>query len=56
MVDAGIGFRFPKRRGFFSVGVTNLFDEEFDYYDTDVKNPIIQPGRQAFCKITLALP
>ena len=56
LVDAAVSYRFPKRYGFFTVGVTNLFDKEFDYYDTDPDNPRIQQGRQVFCKLTLALP
>jgi len=46
----------PKRYGFVSVGATNLFDEKFDYADTDVNNPRIQPGRSVYCRVTLALP
>ena len=56
VVDAAIGYRFPKRYGFLTVGVTNLFDQEFDYIDTDGRNPSVQPDRQAFCKVTFALP
>lgn len=56
LVDALIGFRLPKRYGFITVGVTNLFDEDFQYYDTDPKNPRIQPERSVFAKLTLAFP
>jgi hypothetical protein len=56
VVDAAISYRLPKRYGFVSVGATNLFDEQFDYADTDVNNPRIQPGRNFYCKVTLALP
>jgi tetratricopeptide (TPR) repeat protein len=54
VVDGAISYRLPKRYGFISVGVTNLFDEEFEYADTDVQNPRIQPERTIFAKITLA--
>jgi outer membrane receptor protein involved in Fe transport len=56
LVDASISYRFPKRYGFFTLGVTNLFDEDFDYYDIDFQNPSIQPDRFIFGKVTLALP
>ncbi len=45
VVDTAISYRLPKRYGFVSVGATNLFDEKFNFADTDVKNPRIQPGR-----------
>jgi len=48
--------RLPKRYGFVTVGVSNLFDEDFNYEDTDVNNPEIQPDRMIFAKIILALP
>jgi hypothetical protein len=56
LVDAAITYRFPKRYGFFTLGVNNLFDEDFDWAETDLKNPRIQPERTIFGKITLALP
>jgi tetratricopeptide (TPR) repeat protein len=56
LVDAAITYRFPKRYGFFTLGVTNLFDEDFNYFDIDVDNPSIQPDRFIFGKVTLALP
>jgi Tfp pilus assembly protein PilF len=56
LVDAAIRYRFPKRYGFFTVGVSNLTDEDFEYFDSDPDNPRIQPDRFFFGKITLALP
>jgi tetratricopeptide (TPR) repeat protein len=56
LVDAAISYRLPKRYGFLSVGVSNLFDEKFEYYDLDWRNASIQPDRFYFAKITLALP
>jgi len=56
LVDAAINYRLPKRYGFISVGASNLFDEEFEYHDTDRDNPRIHPDRFFFAKITLALP
>jgi tetratricopeptide (TPR) repeat protein len=56
VVDLPIQYRLPKRYGFVGVGATNLFDRKFDYADTDVANPRIQPGRSVYARVTLALP
>jgi len=56
LVDAAIRYRFPKRYGFFTVGVSNLSDEDFEHFDTDRDNPRIQPDRYFFASITLAVP
>ncbi|MFO7556746.1 MAG: TonB-dependent receptor [Desulfobacterales bacterium] len=57
LVDAALGYRLPKRYGVITVGVTNLFDnDDFNYWEVDLKNSRIQPDRQAFIKVTLALP
>jgi TonB dependent receptor len=55
-VDAGINYRLPKRYGFITVGVTNLFDEQFNYFDSDLRNASIQPARTVFGRVTLAFP
>ena len=55
-VDAAIGYRLPKRYGFVTVGVTNLFDRKFKFFDRDVRNPTSQPDRAFFARVTLALP
>ncbi len=54
LVDAAIGYRLPKRYGVITVGATNLFDETFKYFDTDTRNPLIQPTRTVFARLTLA--
>ena len=56
LVDAAIGYRLPKRYGFITVGVNNLFDEEFKYFETDVNNSRIQPDRFVFFRVTFAIP
>ena len=56
VVDAALSYRLPKRYGFITAGVANLFDQDFRYFDTDENNPRIQPGRSFFGKITLAFP
>ncbi len=55
-VDAAINYRLPKRFGFITVGATNLLDKKFKFFNTDIKNPFIQPDRMVFGRITLALP
>lgn len=55
-VDATVGFRLPKRYGFVTAGATNLFDEEFRFFEVDASNPTIQPDRTFFVRVTLALP
>jgi outer membrane receptor protein involved in Fe transport len=52
--DAFIGYRLPKRFGLITVGAKNLFNKSFNYHDTDFENPIIQPKRLIFGKLTLA--
>ncbi len=56
VLDAALSYRLPNRYGFISAGGTNLTDKRFDFYDTDVRNPTIQPRRMFFVRITLALP
>jgi len=56
LVDAAIRYRFPKRYGFFTVGVSNLSDEDFEHWDADIDNPRFQPDRYFFASITLAVP
>jgi hypothetical protein len=55
-VDVAIGYRLPWRYGFITVGATNLLDEDFKFYDRDRRNPLIQPDRTIFGKVTLAFP
>ena len=54
LVDVAISYRLPKRYGFITVGVTNLFDKEFQYFDTDRDNPRIIPDSFFFVRATLA--
>jgi hypothetical protein len=56
LLDAAVSYRLPNRRGFISVGATNLTDKNFRYFDTDTKNPVIQPSRMAYVRVTLVLP
>ena len=56
LLDAAINYRLPKRYGFLTLGVTNLTNEDFSYFDPDLRNASIQPRRMIFGKVTLALP
>lgn len=56
LTDAMMGYRIQERYGLITVGVKNLFDQQFNYFNTDWRNPIIQPDRLVFFKITIALP
>ncbi len=55
MVDATIRYRFPNRHGFLALGATNLFDKQFQHFDSDLNNPRIQPARSLFASVTLNL-
>ena len=56
ITDVGLSYRLPKRYGLLTVGASNLFDQHFQYQDTDINNPMIQPQRMVFGQLTLALP
>jgi tetratricopeptide (TPR) repeat protein len=52
--DAAVGYRMPNRLGVFSIEARNLFDEEFNFQDTDPKNPDIYPERLVLGKFTFS--
>lgn len=54
LVDASVGYRLPKRHGFISAGVGNLFDKKFNFVDTDPYDPQIVPDRFFFTRLTLS--
>jgi tetratricopeptide (TPR) repeat protein len=56
LLDAAVSYRLPRRYGFITAGVSNLTDEKFEYFDTDLNNPHILPDRFFFVRLTLALP
>ncbi|MGH8551152.1 MAG: tetratricopeptide repeat protein [Methylococcales bacterium] len=55
LFDVAIKYRLPKRTGFLAVGVRNLFDKNFEYFNTDFNNPRILPTRSVFGSVTIAL-
>jgi hypothetical protein len=54
VVDALISYRLPKRYGVISLEAKNLFDEEFNYQDTDPSNPKYYPEQLLLARFTLA--
>jgi len=52
-IDASVRYRLPKRYGILTIGASNLFDEEFNYQETDINNPRIIPDRFLFAGLTL---
>jgi hypothetical protein len=54
LFDAAVNYRLPKRLGFVTMGVKNLFDKSFKYFDSDPANPAIRPGRLVYGKVTLS--
>jgi len=56
IVDAGLSYRMPKRYGLLTVGAKNLFDENFQFQETDLRNPTVSPKGLYFIQLTIALP
>jgi outer membrane receptor protein involved in Fe transport len=54
VVDASISYRLPKRLGLITLEAKNLFDEEFNFQDTDPSNPWVAPEQVVSVKCTLA--
>ena len=54
VVDAAISYRLPKRLGLISLEAKNLFDEKFNFQDTDPANPWTVPEQVISAKCTLA--
>jgi tetratricopeptide (TPR) repeat protein len=54
VTDIWVRYRFPRRRGFITLGVQNVLDEKFQFQDTDPLNPLVQPERVVFVRVTLA--
>jgi hypothetical protein len=55
LVDASVGYRLPRRLGRFAVTVKNLFDNHFQFQDTDPGNPVVKPGRLGLVTFTLGI-
>jgi hypothetical protein len=55
VVDGSIGYRLPRRYGLITLGVKNLFEQEFLFQDTDPKSPRVLPGRLVVLRFTVTL-
>ncbi len=62
LLDGGIGYRLPMRRGTISINVRNLLDRRFEFQDLStrtsppsVSNPPFLPERTIFASLVLAL-
>jgi outer membrane receptor protein involved in Fe transport len=58
VVDAAIGYRFPRRRGLVSLEVRNLFDDSFSYQNLSFQTnepltPRFVPARTIFARLAL---
>jgi hypothetical protein len=54
VIDASIDYRLPKRYGIINLEAKNLFDEQFDFQDTDPANPEIFPARTILLRLTVS--
>ena len=53
VMDVGIGYRFAKQRGVATLVGKNIFNEEFNFQDTDPASPSISPRRIFLFKLNL---
>lgn len=53
-MDASIGVLLPKRWGVISLEARNLFDQSYNFQDTDPANPTISPQRVLFMRYTMS--
>lgn len=58
LVDAAVGYRFPKQYGLISLEAKNLFDSNFKYRDrqfqlNELRSPDFLPERMIFGRVTL---
>ncbi|MGB3212722.1 MAG: tetratricopeptide repeat protein [Desulforhopalus sp.] len=54
LMDLSVSYRLPKRFGIFKIEVNNLFDEKFQFLDTDPSNPRFLPEQQIIGSFTVA--
>lgn len=54
IVDLSLSYRLPKRYGILKLEVKNLFDEQFQFLDTDPGNPRFLPEQQILGSLTVA--
>jgi Tfp pilus assembly protein PilF len=60
VTDLSIAYKLPNRRGNISLGVHNLFDENFNFYNLDYRGennePRFLPSRSFITKLNIKLP
>ncbi|MBI2783405.1 MAG: TonB-dependent receptor [Gammaproteobacteria bacterium] len=54
LLDAGVSYRLPARRGLLSLSAVNLTNEDFRFFEVDVNNTTIQPERALVARFTLS--
>jgi len=54
VVDASLGYRFPRRLGLASIEVRNLFDTSFSFQDSDPTNSSVSRERLILAKLKLS--
>jgi hypothetical protein len=59
ITDLAVGYRFPNRNGLLSIGIHNLFDEQFNYYNLNYtgtdNDPRFIPSRSYLVQLNIAL-
>jgi outer membrane receptor protein involved in Fe transport len=59
LVNAGLGYRLPKRWGIVALQINNMFDKDFYYQDNNFQtgdgttNPLYIPERTVFGRLVL---
>ncbi len=54
LADAALRYRLPRRYGIVSVGVKNLFDAEYRYFEVDPSHPVLAPDRVVYARISVS--
>jgi hypothetical protein len=54
VTDLNLNYRLPNRHGMLTLGVNNLFNQDFNYQNTDFNNLMYAPNRILFSRLTLA--
>jgi hypothetical protein len=55
VTDLELRWRLPRRAGTIAVGVSNLFDRRFSYFEPDPANPTVYPERFWYARFQLLL-
>jgi tetratricopeptide (TPR) repeat protein len=55
IVDLALTYQLPARRGLITAEVRNLFDDSFDYQETDIFTPTLARERLAFLRLSLSI-